>query len=391
MSARQLTTDPPSPWAGPPRTVEVTGYARGRFEPLAEIFARLVADQGRGGAALAVYQGGEPVVDLVGGTYRADSVQLLFSVTKAVTAVAAAHAHAAGAIDLDAPQSHYWPAFGRPATAGVTVRSVLAHRSGLASFDADLTFEQALDGAADAAIEAQDPYWEPDTRHGYHSFTYGLLVDGVFRRALGQTVGGYVDRHLSQPLGLDVWIGIPPELLDRVHRTDADPQALTPLRRATASASSIPPGLSQRLRRRSDICNDPRLLIAGQQAVSGTGTARSLARLMAATLGPVDGRRVLDGSSRDAMIATRSRGSDVVLGIPTHFGSGMQRPFPQLPMLGPASYGHEGANGCVVVADVERDVAVAFTTSVFPAVSGMSARFASVLAAVRHLHDDDGG
>ena len=389
MNGNQIPADD-NPWAVPPRPVKVTGYAHGRFGPLSEIFARLVADQGRGGAAVAVYSGGEPVVDLVGGTYETDSVQLLFSVTKAITAIAAAHAHHAGLIDLDEALGKYWPEFRRPATSGITVRSVMSHRSGLASFDADMSFEETLAGAADRAIGNQDPYWEPGTAHGYHSFTYGLLVDGVFRRAIGRTVGEYAAEFIAEPLGLDVWIGIPEDLLDRVHRQQFDPQALTPLKREHVAASSIPPGLTQRLRQRSDVSNDRRLLTACWPAMSGTATARSLARLMAATLGPVDGISILDEASRDAMVATLSRGTDVVLGIPTTFGTGMQRPFPQFPMLGPASYGHEGANGCVVIADTELNLAVGFTTSVFPAVSGISQRFALVLAAIRELCEANG-
>jgi CubicO group peptidase (beta-lactamase class C family) len=389
VNENQVPADP-NPWASPPRPVKVTGYAHGRFEPLAEIFARLIADQGRGGAAVAVYSGGEPVVDLVGGTYETDSVQLLFSVSKAITAIAAAHAHHAGLIDLDDTLGKYWPEFRREATADITVRSVLSHRSGLASFDADMTFEEALAGQADTAIGNQDPYWPPGTAHGYHSFTYGVIVDGVFRRALGRTVGEYVDEFIAEPLGLDVWIGIPEDLLDRVHRIQFDPQALTPLKREHAAGSSIPPGLTQRLRRRSDISNDPRLLRACWPAMSGTATARGLARLMAATLGPVDGTRILDEASRDGMIAVLSNGPDVVLGIPTSFGSGMQRPFPQFPMLGLASYGHEGANGCAAIADTELNLAIGFTTSVFPAVSGISQRFALLLTAIRHLCEDNG-
>ena len=234
---------------------------------------------------------------------KTDSVQLLFSVTKAITAIAAAHAHRRDSLTWIVRLESIGPRLGGGDSA-ITVRSVLSHRSGLASLDADLSFEEALVGQAERAVENQDPYWPPGTAHGYHSFTYGLLVDGVFRRAIGRTVGQYVDEYIAGPLGLDLWIGIPEGLLDRVHRIDYEPHAVTRLRQA--AVSPIPPGLSDRLRLRSDFYDDPRLLTASWPSMSGTATARSLARLMAATLGPVDGIRIIDEASRDGMIATQS-------------------------------------------------------------------------------------
>jgi hypothetical protein len=84
------------------------------------------------------------------------------------------------------------------------------------------------------------------------------------------------------------------------------------------------------------------------------------------------------------MIASRALGDDIVLGIPMHYASGMQLPFPQFPLLGPASYGHEAAGGSAAFADTEFDVAVGFTTSVFPTMAGASAGFLTLLPTLRH-------
>jgi CubicO group peptidase (beta-lactamase class C family) len=105
---------------------------------------------------------------------------------------------------------------------------------------------------------------------------------------------------------------------------------------------------------------------------------------MYATLDEVDGVRLLDPDATSAMVATRSRGPDAVLGIITHFGSGVQRPFPQLPMLGSRSFGHEAAGGSAVVADEELGLAVGYTTNVFPSMNGASTGFLALLPAIRH-------
>lgn len=367
-----------------PDVVPLSGVAHAPFEPLADVFARVVAGQGRGGAALAVYHRGELAVDLVAGSYRDDSLQYLFSVTKSITAVACAIAHRDGLIDLDAPLADCWPAFRRASTARITLRSVLSHRSGLAAFDGTPTLDELLAGADEALVERQEPYWEPDTAHGYHAFTFGTLVDGAFRRAIGRTVGDFVRERIAEPLGLDLWIGTPQAVLGRVEPVLYSAPQLTPGREAHLRQCRVPPSVTSQLSAVSDIYNDPRVAQASWPATSGIAGARDLARMLYATLGPVDGVQLLDEPTRDAMTASRSHGPDVVLGVVSQFASGMQLPFPQLPLLGPRSYGHEAAGGSAVVADPDLDLALGFTTNVFPAMMGASLGFLALLPTVAH-------
>jgi CubicO group peptidase (beta-lactamase class C family) len=367
------------------REVHSSGSADDAFLPLIDVFDRVMAEQATGGAALTIYRGGRKVLDLVGGDYRDDSMQVLFSVTKAITAIAAAHAEEAGRLDLDAPLSESWPEFAKASTTTMTSRMVLTHRSGVASLDrTDLTLQQLRDGDGDDAVAKQRPYWEPGTAHGYHSFTYGLILDGVFRRTLGESVGSYVERELSGPLDLELRIGAAENELDRVHATTVSEQWVTPTASRFAADRGIPAGTTSFLRSRDELVNDPDFLTASFPATTGVATARSLARLMAATLGDLpDGRRVIGSGARDRMVQTRSDGPDRVLGIRTAFGSGVQRPFPQLPLTGAAAYGHEGANGCLAFADPDLDLAVGFTTSVFPPNSGASAGAVAMLSSIR--------
>jgi CubicO group peptidase (beta-lactamase class C family) len=370
--------------------VPVSGSAEGSFAPLRDIFGRMVGAQGKGGAALAIYAEGRKVVDLVGGDYRPDSVQLLFSVSKAITAVAAAMAHEAGLLDLDAPLSAYWPAFDRSSTRMITGRWVLSHRSGLCGVDALLSLRELLAGADEAALERQEPYWPPGTRHGYHGFSFGTLLDGAFRRVVGQRVGEFVSERISGPLGLDLWLSTPDRELPRVKPIVFDPPLVTEARAAYLS-SGVPQSEIVRLRETnfiyadpSVLYNDPRFAQAGWPSSSGVAGARDLAKLLYATVAKVDGVRLLGEAATRAMVATQSRGPDAVLGIITHFGSGVQLPFPQLPLLGPGSFGHEAAGGSAVVADPELGVAVGYTTNVYPCMNGASTGFLALQSAIRH-------
>lgn len=372
-----------------PRVIPVSGFALGEFEPLSEILGRVVADQG-GGAALAIYRDGVPVVDLVAGDYPDDALQVVFSVSKAVSSIVAAQLHAEGALDLDAPLADVWPAFSDAERAGITTRQVLAHRSGLAVISEPLTFEQILADGGEAAVERQRPLWEPGTRHGYHSFTFGPLLDGVVRRTTGRTVGELIHERVATPLSAEFWLGTPVELHPRVRPITFRETLLTPHQARRAADGTVHPDSTVgTLLGHPAHFNTPEVLSASWPAASGVGSARGLARIMAATLGPVDGVRLLDESAREGMRATRSRGDDAVLGIPIHIGSGMQLPFPQFPMLGPTSYGHEAAGGSAAFADLDSGLAIAFTTSVFPHMHGNSRQFAALLPTIRHLADAD--
>jgi len=364
-----------------PAVVSVSGFARGRFEPLADVLGRLAAAQG-GGLALAIRRDGEPVVDLVAGEYASDSLQLIFSVSKSVTAIAAALAHQEGLLDLDAPLGDVWPEFAKPSTSMITTRMVLSHRSGLPAVDHELTLDELVAGGEEALLERQEPYWQPGTRHGYHAFTYGTFLDGVFRRTVGTRVGEFVADRLSGPLGLDLWIGAPEEVYDRIHsvawgmpRTTADRAA-----RATAPGG-IPPGSTGRLARRMDVYNDPRTYRAGWPSSSGIADARSLAALFSAVL---DDGVILTSATRAEMVASRARGEDAVLGVPMHYGSGVQLAFPAFPLLGPTSFGHEAAGGSAAFADPEGGLSVGFTTSVAPQIGGAAPAFLALLPVIRH-------
>lgn len=359
--------------------VVVQGRASDAFAPLADALGRAVAAQGGGGAALAVRHRGAPVVDLVAGEYAVDSLQLLFSVSKAVTAVAAARASEEGLLDLDAPVGDAWPAFAKRSTRSLTTRMVLSHRAGLPAVDRPLTLDELLAGREAELLEVQEPYWEPGTRHGYHAVTFGTLVDGVFQRALGMGVGSFVADRIATPLSLDLWIGLPESALPRVRPISYSTPRTTAARAAWAATSGIPLGSTAALQRATDLYNDPRLARAALPSTSGIGDARSLAALFAVIL---DGG-IIGAEARTDMVTSRARGLDAVLGVEMNYGSGVQRPFPALPMLGSTSFGHEAAGGSAVVADPESGLVVAFTTDVFPPSPGAALGFLSIVEILR--------
>ncbi|WP_166867681.1 serine hydrolase domain-containing protein [Salinibacterium sp. ZJ70] len=364
-----------------PEIIDIAGSTDPSFAEFPEVFARAIAAQGGGGAALTVIHHGRTVVDLVGGTYRPDTVQLVFSVSKALTAIAALHAADAGTLDLDEPLGERWVEFRKRSTASITPRMVLSHRSGIASLDRALSYREILSGAGEEAVAAQEPYWEPGTRHGYHAFTFGPLMDGIFRRTLGMTVGAYLASQIVRPRGLDIWLGFPDDLHPRLAPVRYQHGAVSRSRAAFAAASGIPTGTTSALAREMDVYNGPGFARAGFPSSSGVASARSLAELFAATMD----ESLLAPASRRDLVGELSRGTDAVLGVETAFSTGMQLPFPQFPMFGPSSYGHEAAGGSFAIADPEADLVVAWTTDMFPRMAGASPSGLALIDTIRHL------
>src|SRR5690349_24671104 len=97
----------------------IDGYVASEFEPVIDPFAANFDERGEVGAAVCVYVEGEPVVDLWGGLadattgrpWTADTVVLVYSSTKGVTAVCANRLIEQGRLDPDATVASYWPEF----------------------------------------------------------------------------------------------------------------------------------------------------------------------------------------------------------------------------------------------------------------------------------------
>jgi len=352
----------------------VKGRVEPGFEAVRDAFVANFDQHGEVGGACSIYRDGRPVVDLWGGladrergrAWEEDTVAIVFSTTKGVTAICVNRLLEQGVLELDAPVARYWPEFGAAGKGEIPLRWVLCHKAGLASVDAELTLEQVL--AWDpvvAAIAAQKPNWEPGSAHGYHARSFGWILGEVVRRVTGRSLGRYFADEIAGPLHLAFWIGlpesersrcatlIPPEggtlAVEEILGTDS----------LTAKVMRGPSGLFGY----DEMWNRPEVLAAEMPSSNGVGDARSLARLYAATVGEVDGRRVLAPETVAAARAVQAEGSDRVILVPTRFGLGFSLP----PMLSPhcpkSAFGHPGAGGSLAFADVASGIGFGYVTN----------------------------
>ncbi|MBO0727815.1 MAG: beta-lactamase family protein [Acidimicrobiaceae bacterium] len=388
--------------------MDIEGQVDAGYEGVREAFANNFSSHGDVGAAFCLYVQGRKVVDIWGGLADAkagrkwdeDTLTLVYSTSKGVSAICAHLLAQRGQLDLDAAVSDYWPEFGQAGKAQIPVRWLLSHRAGLPVIDRHLTPEEALawDPAIDA-LAAQAPIWEPGTKHGYHALTYGWLVGEVIRRATGRTVGEVLAEEVSRPLGLDLWIGLPEAEEERVCRlipvepvqyTPDQVSALPPERLAMLKAMASPDSLAMRALNVTDppFNFNSRAVHAGQlPAANAIGTARALAKLYAASIGEIDGIRLLEPATVKDATLEQATGPDQVLLQETRFGSGFFLPSPFSPLMGPRSFGHAGAGGSLAFADPEREIGFAYVMNRMQQNLSGDPRTADLIAAARTATD----
>jgi len=354
-----------------PSSTEISGTVDHGFEPVREAFAANFEDNGDVGAAVCLYRDGRPVVDLWGGiadvasgrAWERDSIVMVFSTTKGMTAVVANLLVERGKLDLDAPVARYWPEFAAAGKANIPVRWLLTHRAGLAAVDGVLTLRDVLDwDPVVAAIAAQSPNWEPGTQHGYHVRSYGWTVGEVVRRVAGRSLGRFFAEEIALPLDLDIWIGLPaaeePRCATLIPATGDDdgssfldgipPDSL--LARALFGPSNLfAAGYDESWNRRE-------IRAAEMPSSNGIANARSLARVYAATIGEVDGTRILSSETVEAARGVQSAGLDNILSFETAFGTGFALPPMLCPSVGTGAFGHPGAGGSLAFADPEAGI-----------------------------------
>jgi CubicO group peptidase (beta-lactamase class C family) len=266
-----------------------------------------------------------------------------------------------GRLELDAPVAAYWPEFARAGKDHIRVRQLLNHRAGLPAIRKSVPEDAIYDwNAMTSALAAEEPWWTPGTRHGYHAITIGFLVGEVVRRITGKSLGRYFHDEIAAPLGLDCHIGLaaaddarcgqmiqsprPPEDQVNIFKyAQENPDSVT------AKAFFNPPDAMK-----LGVVNSRSWRGAEIPAANGHATARALARLYGALAcgGVVDGVRVLEAEAIGRCHTEESQGRDEVLMIPTRFSSGFMLSQPHDPMgPSPRAFGHPGAGGSIGFAD----------------------------------------
>ena len=363
----------------------MTGTAKGHCDPqfaaLRDEFERNFAERGEVGASVCLSVNGETKVDLWGGSanpetgedWQENTVSIVFSNTKAATALCAHMLIDRGQLNPADLVSEYWPGFAKNGKEATTVQMMLNHESAVPACRQPLRDGAFLDwDYMVSRMEDEEAWWEPGTRNGYHMVNFGWTVGELVRRVSGKSLGQFFADEVAGPTNADFWIGLP----------DGFSHPIAPIRMFEINPEDTPTPFTAKLFTEPESLqalsflntggwdfNDP----AAHKAEIGGAGGISNARGMVSWYTPLamnDGRFVsperLAAMSRTSVATSL----DATLLAPTRFASGFMksmdnRAIPQgdkmSGILGEAAFGHAGAGGSIGFADPECGMAFSYT------------------------------
>jgi CubicO group peptidase (beta-lactamase class C family) len=330
---------------------------------------------GERGLQVAAYLGPDLIVDawtgeadIKGRPVTGDTLFPVFSLSKAIAALAVHLQAERGLVDYEAPVARYWPEFGCNGKEAILVRHVLSHQSGIPQMPEGVTPELLGDWEWMTARVAEfSPLFPPGSASAYQSLVFGWIVGEVVRRTdpVDRGFGEFVHEELCAPLGIeDLWFGVPGDRLSEVAE-------LTSILSRERAPGETPASLLAKPDAVAPDAHVHNLDVVKKACYPGAGgimSARAAARLMAmvANGGELDGVRLLSESRVRGLLTPRPNGDaiDEVL-----FGGGrVAAPIGTGgfwlgagTVLGdiPGLLRHGGSGGSLLAVDLDRKLSVA--------------------------------
>ncbi len=359
----------------------VQGFCDPKFAIVKEEFERNFAEREEVGASVCLSLNGETLVDLWGGVadpetgdpWREDTISIVFSCSKAATAICAHILIDRGELDPNALVSKYWPEFAKNGKEKTTVQMMLNHESALPA----LRDPVKPGGFADwdymiKRMEDEQAFWEVGTRNGYHMINFGWTVGELVRRVSGKSLGTFFREEVAGKTGARFWLGLPET--EDVH--------IAPIRMYKPKPDDVPTEFTVKMM--TDPSSIQHLSFMntgnwdwndrkGQTAEIGGAGGLSNARGQVAMYTPLatnDGTLVsADRLANMSMVSTATQ-LDATLLVPTRFASGFMKSMDNrgLPggehmsaIIGDKAFGHVGAGGSIGFADPECGLAFSYT------------------------------
>ena len=275
--------------------------------------------------------------------------------------------------DLHTCVADFWPEFAQSGKGALTLGHVLSHRVGLCALE-DASANILDRGSVVRAIENQVPLLPVEAGPAYGPRVFGFVLDEIVRRlAGGECLADYWRRVFAEPLGIDLWIGLPENQNARVAAI-IPPRAGPPAAgdelflRAFVDANSLtsrafasPPGISG-----ISAMNSPQTRAASLPSMGGIASAHALAKFyaMLAVGGIWEGRALFKKETLGWMSTRLAQGFDPVLQREMSFSAGFMmdpldgngRKIRSLLGPSPSAFGHAGAGGSLGFADPEQGV-----------------------------------
>jgi CubicO group peptidase (beta-lactamase class C family) len=364
VTAARPATDFPLPQAD----LESLGFRKSQIDRLTALIERHIAEGRYPGCQialarhgkLALYKSfGKAATDPKPRAADDDTLWLLYSNTKVVTAVALWALAERGLFSFSDRIADHVPAFAKNAKGNITILQTITHQAGFPSAvvakDAWADHKRLREVVCDFPLE-----WSPGSKVHYHGltahWTLGVLIEAItgkdFRDVIRETV--------AEPLGLgrELYVGLPEGEFDRA----ADMHEPVPGDKASGAGGM----------RRDAEANSAEWRKGGAPGGAGYGTARAMAALYQMMLldGELNGTRVV--SPRTLQYAIRNHTGDRIdefMGMPMHRGLGphLRGTTANIRGLGafanPGVFGHGGVGTSYCWGDPDSGVSFAYITN----------------------------
>lgn len=338
------------------------------------------------GSGMCVFEGEKKLISLYGGFLDAERLQPwmedtlvgIGSGTKGVVVACALHAMQEAGVDLDSRIADFWPDFAQGGKRAMTLGQLLSHRSGLCAPD-DKNLQISDKEGILRAIEKQQPLPLPNSGSAYSPHLFAYALEEILRRLTGgATLSDYWRGVFGDPLGIDLWIGLPESENARVAATRAPQRGMLEdcdvlfarafadqnslVHKAFTRPANLPGGLAE--------WNTPRIWAAIFPSVGGVASAQGLAKFyaMLANGGALNGSTFFKRQTLDWMSTRLTQGFDHALQCDIAFSAGfMMDPLDHngqktrfLFGKSVSAFGHIGLGGSLGFADPERGIGFAY-------------------------------
>ena len=352
--------------------MEIHGFCDERFAKVRDAFERNFSEYGDVGATFAATVEGEFVVDLWAGyadkartrPWQEDTIVNVYSTTKTMSFLCAFVLADRGVLNFNAKVVDYWPEYGQNGKQNTEVRHFMSHAAGVPGFEPALqSADQLYDwDACVRNLVAQQPWWEPGSRSGYHAITQGYLIGELVRRIDGRSIGAFFREEIARPLGADFHIGVDAADFARVAEMLPDESAANGAF-AGLAPNSIPARVFGSAPAGTEHVNTPAWRQAEIPAAGGHGNARAVVRAQTplANDGKAFGVQLLSPAASKLMLQEQTNGTDAVLMLPMRFGLGYAFPSEEMPMsTNETAMFWGGAGGSTIVVDPPARVCLSY-------------------------------
>lgn len=308
-----------------------------------------------------------------------DTPFLIYSGSKAITALVVHMLADQGALDIEQRVCEYIPGYERHGKDEITIAHVLAHRAGVPNLPR-VAFD--LDKATDREfmlehLRAAKPFAKPGRFLAYHAVSGGFILAEVVQRATGKDIRTVLAEQILKPLRFrfNNYGVAEADLADVAINYVTGPPTAPPLSQLLSRALGL--GFDDLVR----ASNDPRFLTAIVPSANVVTTANELSRFYEIFRcgGRLDDVRVMSPEAvRRAMTEQSRLEVDLSLGFPTRFSYGLMLGARVLSLYGrdtQHAFGHLGFTNMLAWADPERGTTAAIMTNGKPVLYPEMARF----------------